>query len=261
MIAPNWTQLKPGRFYHNLFRAAPPGYVSGMRQLCLRLPPYRTAEEPEDIHTPPVERDAHTIVVFRGDRDRFHSLAGWEEVLFRELTDLTRAHWLQRVEAFGPVEVAIHVRRGDFVEATSADDFIFRGGIRTPIQWFVRCLEEIRRLNGTALPAIVVSDASDAALAELLDLRMVTRAETGSAIGDLLVLSKAKVLIASGGSSFSAWAAYLGQMPAVAYPGQSLEWFNIVPMFGQFIGTWNPSQPAPPKLVQHLQSWTEAVTC
>jgi glycosyl transferase family 11 len=151
------------------------------------------------------------------------------------------------------VTVGIHVRRGDFVEARSEDDFIRRGGIRTPLDWFVQSIVAIRRMRGYAVPALVVSDAPDEALACLLQEEAVTRVDTGSAIGDLLVLSRAQLLIASGGSSFSAWAAFLGQMPTVSYPGQSLSWFKIVPLLGQYLGEWSHRTSTPQLLAEHIQ--------
>jgi hypothetical protein len=65
----------------------------------------------------------------------------------------------------------------------------------------------------------------------------------GTAISDLLILSRGKVLLASGSSSFAAWGAFLGQMPSATHPGQPLSDWNIVPEKGQFIGEVNPGSP------------------
>jgi hypothetical protein len=122
------------------------------------------------------------------------------------------------------------------------------------MEWFVESLSGIRDICGFDVPAFVVSDASDRALADLLHMEAVTRVDTGSAIGDLLVLSKARLLIASGGSSFSAWAAFLGQMPTVSYPGQSLGWFEIMPVLGQYIGEWSHRSSTPRPLVEQIHT-------
>jgi hypothetical protein len=263
ILAPNWPQLKLGpvvrrdrdaRVYHNLFRASPPGYLSGRQKLWLWLSTRTAVEEPVDLHLAPVDRMARQVVIFRGERDHFRPITGWDVVLLQELRAMTRERWLRRADTFETVPIGIHVRRGDFAEASSEEDFILRGGIRTPLHWFVHGLTAIRRGCGFAVPAVVVSDAPDAALADLLQLESVTRADTGSAIGDLLVLSKAKLLIASGGSSFSAWAAFLGQMPTVAYPGQSLAWFKIEPILGQYLGEWDHRRPTPPLLEKQIQT-------
>jgi len=241
MLNPRWTQLRLGpllrrdrdtRVYHNLFKAAPPGYVSGARALRLRL------------------ARSNQVVEFIGAEDHFRSLTGRHAVLLDELRALTRDCWLQRADRVATVTIGMHVRRGDFAEASGPQDFVLRGAIRTPLEWFVECLALVREMCGFAVPALVVSDAPDSALRRLLQEEAVTRIDTGSAIGDLLVLSKAKLLIASGGSSFSAWAAFLGQMPTLAFPGQSLTWFNIVPTQDQYIGDWSPGQHIPSSLLE-----------
>jgi hypothetical protein len=269
MMTPRWSQIKLGpllrrdrdpRTYTNLFKPVPPGYVSGARQLWLRLRAVRSVDEPRDLHVAPDRGEASQIVVFSGERDHFHPLTGWDEVLHDELRAMTRERWVSRADEVGAAAIGIHVRRGDFDEASSEDDFILRGGIRTPIEWFVQSLCTIRRVHGKAVPAFVVSDAPDRTLAGLLQQEAVKRVDTGSAIGDLLVLSKAKLLIASGGSSFSGWAAFLGQMPTVAHPGQSLEWFGIVPMHDQYVGEWSHQKATPQPLVDHIMRLDQPVT-
>jgi hypothetical protein len=260
MLAPNWMQLRLGpflradrdkRLYANLFKLAPPGYVSGLLGRVLSLTG-RAVDEPADLHAPPPDRAANVTVIFRGERDHFGALNGRHDGLLHELRSMTREHWVRRADAAGPVAIGIHVRRGDFAEASRADDYILRGGLRTPIAWFASRLRAIRAACGFTVPATVVSDAPDHALRELLSEDAVVRVDTGSAVGDLLVLSRAKVLLASGGSSFSAWAAFLGQMPALAYPGQSLAWFKIDPTDGQYIGTLSDQDGVPHALLEHL---------
>jgi len=233
MLAPVWVQLKLGpiargdrdtRLYHNLFRLRPVGYVSGARALWQRI----------------MERDQ---VVFSGPDEHFAPLTGKHALVLEELTRMTQPEWVRRADDVGAVAIGVHVRRGDFVQASQPEDFITRGAIRTPLDWYVQAVSAIREVTGKLTPAVVVSDAADAELQDLLQMESVRRVETGSAISDLLVLSKAQFLIGSGGSSFSAWAAFLGQMPALAYTGQSLSWFRIEPTRSQFIGEWDLSVP------------------
>jgi hypothetical protein len=249
MLAPGWTQVRlrallrgdrDKRVYHNLFVGAPRGYVKGPPALWLRL------------------FDRHPIV-FSGPANHFDSLTNRHQLLLMEIRHITRPGWLRRVEHVGPVPIGVHVRRGDFVEPRRPDDFVFKGGIRTPLGWYIRCLEAIRDISHHTVPAVVVSDAPDSALGDLLRMPNVERVDTGSAIGDLLVLSRARMLLGSGGSSFSAWAAFLGQMPAVAYPGQSLSWFKIAPTRGQYIGEWNHARPTPQLLEDQVQMLFEPV--
>jgi len=63
----------------------------------------------------------------------------------------------------------------------------------------------------------VFSDGTDEQLAPVLSLPGVRRA--APAVVDLIRMSRARVLVTTGTSSFSAWAAYLGGMPTPWYPG------------------------------------------
>ena len=50
----------------------------------------------------------------------------------------------------------------------------------------------------------------------------VRRVDYGSSLGDMLGLSRSRLLIASG-STFSMWGSYLGQVPAIWHPGKLLQ--------------------------------------
>ena len=88
-----------------------------------------------------------------------------------------------------------------------------------PIEWYIQVLEAVRRHTGHAHRARVFSDGTEAELAPLLSLPGVQRVEYGSSIADMLALSRARLLIASG-STFSMWASFLHQAPTVWYPGK-----------------------------------------
>src|SRR5205085_696868 len=76
---------------------------------------------------------------------------------------------------------------------------------------------ELRSAMGSTVPVWVFSDASDDEIRPLLAITGVRRVFFGSAIADLLAMSTAKVLVASG-STFSMWAAFLGRMPVIWPP-------------------------------------------
>ena len=249
MLSPSWAQIKLGpllraetdlRLYHNLFRKKG-DYVTGLKRRWLQL----TADhvpEPDDLSTLPKHTDK-TVVDFRGWKDYFRQLNGHSQFLHRSLRSITKAAWLCKVDACDGAFIGLHVRRGDFTATILPDDYRVKGALRTPIEWFVESLETVRRAVGLPVRAVVVSDGRQDELRELLGVENVTWGQTGSAIGDLMLLSKAKILIGSGGSSFSAWASYLGQMPAVAHPGQSLTWFNLQGERDQYIGELDLERP------------------
>jgi len=72
---------------------------------------------------------------------------------------------------------------------------------------------------GHDYPVIIWSDDGGDRLTVLTDLNNTRREFLGSSVADLIGMSSASVLIASG-SSFSMWASYLGRMPVIWYPGQ-----------------------------------------
>jgi hypothetical protein len=267
MLAPSWTQLTLGpllrgqrdrRFYHDLFRPTE-AEVGGWRRRWLE---WTSAEipEPEDFTSaqdwrpppgPPARRP-NRVVVFDGEKDHFRRLNGWEDVLRAHLRAMTRPRWVCRGDRLARGPIGIHVRRGDFQVAASAAEFRTRGGLRTPLSWFVESLAAIRDLAGAPAGAFVVSDGTSDELAELLALPGVTRVATGSAAGDLLALSRSRFLIASGGSTFSAWATFLGQIPTIAYPGQSLTWFALDSRKDRYVGEFDPRAAPPPVLLDQI---------
>jgi hypothetical protein len=59
-----------------------------------------------------------------------------------------------------------------------------------------------------------------------------------------LLLAKSRTLIASAGSSFGAWAAFLGQMPSIAHPLKSFDWFHLRNRNNYYVGGFDPTSPA-----------------
>ena len=118
--------------------------------------------------------------------------------------------------------IALHVRMGDFSAPPSAEKL--RAGAknaRIPAEWYCSMLTGVRARLGRDVPAVVLSDGSDEALAPLLGLPAVQRSPRQSSVSDLLSMSQGSLLISSG-SGFSMWGAYLGDQPRICHPGQRL---------------------------------------
>jgi hypothetical protein len=211
--------------------------VTGARKLLVKIGSRRESEE-KDYGLAITSYGRPVLKVFAGEQDRFLHLNGWHEFLGAELRAITRPQWIQAVDQIKDVAIGIHVRMGDFVEAHAEPDNPHR---RVPHSWFAQSLQAIRRAVGYAVSATIVSDGKEGELRELLDQENVSLVRTGSAISDLLVLSNSKVLIASAGSSFSAWAAFLGQMPSIAHPSHSFDWFNLVNQDNYYLGGADPA--------------------
>lgn len=186
------------------------------------------------------------VFVFKGDMNHFADLVGQREFILSELRSITKAKWLTFTDAFADFPIGMNIRVGkDFKDAKSKNDYYTKGAVRTPISWYKNTLLQIRHHVGDfSLPAYIATDGTENDLKELLDLPAVKLIKTKSAICDLLLMSKSKVFIGSGGSSFSAWVSYLGGMPTVTHPGQSLNWFKISAANPeQFIGEFDPASP------------------
>lgn len=249
MLSPRWAQLKIGpllrgesdrRLYFDLFKPGPDD-VSGIRKFRLQLFSKSETEDTPFALTP-TNNGTATVRVFAGEQDRFSALNGWDQFLRDELLSITKERWLRAAESIKEVPIGIHVRMGDFTPAES-DAELRLPQRRVPLKWFADSLRVIREAVGRAIPAVVVSDGSEGELRDLLKEENVSLVRTGSAISDLLVLAKAKTLIASGGSSFGAWAAFLGQMPGIAHPSKGFDWFNLKNRHNYYVGGFDPVSP------------------
>ena len=256
MLAPAWTQWRVGPLLRGgvdllsyprqillmgLFNGD--NYVDGTARAWLAATAPRVAEPPHwtDWRESSVSRN--TIVRFAGYGNLFGDFLEHRETLLKELRTDARPRWLKVADAMA-APVALNVRCGrDFRQAKNPQEYFNAGALRTPLSWFVRSLEFVRRAAGGPIPAVVVSDGTADELVELLRLPNVTFARPGCAISDLLVLSHARVLIGSGGSSFSAWAAFLSGAPSLTHPGQSLRWFRVGTPDGPFVGDVDPDRP------------------
>lgn len=185
-----------------------------------------------------------TLLVFHGLRGFFRPLVGFSDYLHSELRLITEPRFVEMVDALGELPIVIHVRHAADFPETALVNGRLAAGARTPIAWFVESLQHLRAVAGPDIPATVVSDGPREALAPLLRLPEVRLHRPSSPIADLLIAARAKVLIASGASSFSAWGAWLGQMPAISHPGQPLmETWRYPAEKGQVSVEFDPARP------------------
>lgn len=245
MLAPIWIQLRVGtvlrsendpRIYYDLFKGNP-NDIHGLKKIYLELFS-KKIPEPEIFNQPLKSRPVNnTLFQFKGPKGCFLNLNGWQDFLYNEIRLITCEKWLKKIDGYSEIPIGIHIRRGDFGKLIS------EGGRSIPIIWFINSLKTIRRFIGCDIKAYVSSDGKKEEIQEILNEPNVSLIKTGSAIGDLLTLSKSKVLIVSP-SSFSGWASFLGQMPTIAHPGHSLTWFNLTNNSkGLYLGEFDPQKP------------------
>lgn len=224
-IAATWPSLRIGpilrrekdvRLYADLF-VPEADAVAGLRKLHLLARSRRKGFAlPDEI----ARAEPGTLYVCDGSRivpEYFEGLLAHRDELRRRLLAMTRQRWKDRAAANAGAEVAVHVRLGDFLAAAPAGTPAFN--VRIPIGWYRDRIERLRAEAGRRLTVRVFSDGSDAELAPLLSLPDVQRARGGNAIADILALSRAPILVSSG-STFSMWAAFLGDGASISHPGR-----------------------------------------
>jgi hypothetical protein len=226
MIWPTWNSFKPKnwrvnpydhRTYSDLFRPTD-RYASGWRKPWY-LARYRWIPEAEALENgaPP-----GSVVEFRGMKDKFAPFLPAHELVYGELLNIARPPHLAALADPDPAPIAIHVRRGDFVRQERYDDMLNANNSLLPLDWYIEALRAVRAAAGPDLGACVFSDGTEEELAELLAIPGVRRMDYGSGLGDMLGLSRSRLLIASG-STFSMWGSYLGQVPTIWHPKKLLQ--------------------------------------
>ena len=101
------------------------------------------------------------------------------------------------------------------------------------------------------MPIYIFSDAENTELEEILDIDNCKRAYFGSAISDMIALSRCKVLVSSA-STFSMWASFLGQMPTIWFPGQMRQKLIIDEKL--FEGEIDYNDPLPTSIIQLINN-------
>ena len=99
--------------------------------------------------------------------------------------------------------IGVHIRLGDYSSER-----------RTDLNWYENIIKMITSAYGNKYHFFVFSDGKDDELQNILDLVNTKRVFYGNAISDIVALSKSKLIIGSD-STFSAWSAFIEQVPIV----------------------------------------------
>lgn len=256
MIWPTWGSFKPKnwrvnpydhRTYTDLFRPTD-RYIGGWRKP-YRLARHRWIRESEAAESGAPEG---SVVEFRGMKDFFAPFLDSQPLVLRELLAMTRQIHLAGYRQEDPAPIAIHVRRGDFIQRGSYEEIVNSHNSILPLEWYMGALEAVRETLGRPVSAFVFSDGTDEDLAALLSMPAVARVEYGSGLADMLALGRARLLIASG-STFSMWGTYLGQAPTVWHPGKRLQPLLLEHPEREF--EWAPGDAMPDWLARVGEEW------
>ncbi len=262
VIAPFWFKFRIGPYLRkerdkrNYFILFKPGKaIAGLKRLYL-LMVSRKKDYSSGFQLPP-SRVEKVIVRFHNsitdNMSDFHILHGQSAFLRQRLIEMTRDRFLPKalLEPF----IAIHVRRGDFVQ-NATGKMIVEGAtnVMLPVEWYVDRLIALRKALGVEINAVVFSDGTDAELLPLLACSNVERSTNLQSITDLLEISSSAAVISSG-SGFSIWGAFLGDVPRLCHPGQMIVEVFKNPELEIESGT---SQPVPHAFVQQIFARVES---
>ncbi|WP_289766029.1 hypothetical protein [Bacteroides acidifaciens] len=207
IITPTWLNLSFGtylrlqadkRHYYGLFNSN--NEISGLRKMWLLAKLQSTTDIKKFI----IEKDTNLLIV-EGIYDFFKPLIDYHEIIKNYILEHINPKLLEKINNFDFTDtLAVHIRLGDFP--------INR---RIPIDWYISEIKKHKRYNRV----LIFSDGQDEELKDLLYLPNMERVFFGGAIQDIIAISRCSYLIGSD-SSFSAWGAFLGQVPCSFYRTQ-----------------------------------------
>ena len=202
IIKPAWLNVVIGpylrgesdkRHYLGLFNSN--GEISGLKKAFI-LSTYRHIKENEAF-----DKGDNLVIDVKGLGDYFLSIIPYHETIASYILSHIIESNLAKVNAFDFTNcVAVHVRLGDYVPER-----------RVPISWYIERINELREQDSNFI-FLLFSDGKENELKEILAVQNVKKVFFGNAIADIVAISRCKCLIGSD-STFSAWGAFLGQIP------------------------------------------------
>jgi hypothetical protein len=113
--------------------------------------------------------------------------------------------------------LAFHVRLGDFTRQEDTVTLLSANNRSTPLRWYAAQVEQLAE-NLPELPIYIASDGDDQELLQLLSRSNVTRTTARNALDEMFWLANAAGIVGSR-STFTAWGAFLGEVPLLVFPG------------------------------------------
>jgi hypothetical protein len=200
------------------------GYFSnednpGLIELIALACAYSPCVEPDmhQVRSPVMPRQVFVFDQVPSWRDYFDGLRGHESLVRPAFAALLNEPYRGVLQEPDVPVVGVHVRRSDFRELSPGECFGQNCNVRTPIGYYVDVINSLRHIRGEALPVTVFTDGREEDVRALLALPAVRMAAPANDIVDLLRLSRSRCIVASAGSTFSYWAAYLSDAPVITH--------------------------------------------
>lgn len=149
---------------------------------------------------------------------RFDGLKENRQLVIQLLWNLITPAIKKKLRELSAPFIGVHIRMGDFRHLSNGEEFGKVGTVRTPEEYFIEMINEIRKLQGTELPVSVFTDGDKKELNTLFQLPGVRIVRGNNDLVDLLLLSKSRIIITSAGSTFSYWAAFISDAVVITHP-------------------------------------------
>ena len=227
ILAPSWVRFRIGpylrrepekRRYGGLFRSAL--HIHGWQRFRIRLTGISIPEREAEAKLAMTAQRTR-LIEFSGMEGMFAPLAGHTDFVRMRLREMTRKCYLPSSDGNKPY-IAMHVRRGDQTRLGLTPEELEKNIAQyTPLRWFISMAKAIRSHRELDdVPILVFTDGSLSEIVDLLRVPGVQRPPVASPISDLWMLAQSRLLFASGYSTFSTWASFLGGMPTIYATGK-----------------------------------------
>tara|TARA_R100001198_G_scaffold97042_1_gene91578 strand:+ start:14242 stop:15282 length:1041 start_codon:yes stop_codon:yes gene_type:complete len=140
------------------------------------------------------------------------------------------------------LKIGVHIRLGDFNAPVNPECYAGKFNTALPLDWYMGVMESIHDHFGGDAIFVITSDASDSDIRPLLEKFpcITTNGFDHADVSDLLTLAACDFLICSV-SSFSMWAAFLGEMPYAWFEPQLSEHGGVRSIWGNQISEQHPN--------------------
>jgi hypothetical protein len=222
-IGPYLRGEKSKRKYNRFFKFQKGVFAFCFDQLSFYIrPKSKIVTEPElECHIP------GTVVLFSEIphyNQFFRKLKPFRSEVKNELLSIISNPNRELINTLSSIDVAVHVRLGDFQKLQRGKSFSEVGATRTPIEYFIDSINEIKSQN-PSYKFWVFTDGFEHEVEDILKLESVELFPSINDLVDLFQMSKSKILITSAGSTYSYWAGFLGDCEIIQHPDHTKNLF------------------------------------
>jgi len=147
----------------------------------------------------------------------FDKIRPYSEICKSELFNNLSETIKNKIRLLEVIDVAIHIRLGDFKKLNESDDFSKVGATRTPKEYFLNHIKKIKSIHPSFVFHIF-TDGYESELDSILREKNVFLFKSINDIVDLYQMSKSRILITSAGSTYSYWAGFIGECQIIQHP-------------------------------------------